>query len=97
MRKGWIIFIVLMLICLVSYSYCSEERTNRKTIRKETIQKKNAIQKNPNDSIDTADIVDLEIPKMKGDIPIIRHLGYEFQYSEKHEQAFWVEIGRAHV
>ena len=90
MRKGWIIFIVLMLICLVSYSYCSKDRANKIVIRKETIQKRNAIQKNPNDSIDTVDIVDLEIPMMKGDIPIIRHLGYEFQYSEKHEQAFWV-------
>ena len=90
MRKGWIIFIVLMLICLVSYSYCSKDRANKIVIRKETIQKRNAIQKNPNDSIDTVDIVDLEIPMMKGDIPIIRHLGYSFQYSEKHEQAFWV-------
>jgi endonuclease G len=27
---------------------------------------------------------------MKGNIPVIKHLGYAFQYSEKHEQAFWV-------
>lgn len=33
---------------------------------------------------------ELEIPLMKGNIPIIKHLGYAFQYSEKHEQAFWV-------
>jgi endonuclease G len=33
---------------------------------------------------------ELELPLMKGNIPIIKHLGYAFQYSEKHEQAFWV-------
>jgi endonuclease G len=33
---------------------------------------------------------DLELPLMKGNIPVIKHLGYAFQYSEKHEQAFWV-------
>ena len=33
---------------------------------------------------------ELELPLMKGNIPVIKHLGYAFQYSEKHEQAFWV-------
>jgi len=33
---------------------------------------------------------DLELPLIKGNIPVIKHLGYAFQYSEKHEQAFWV-------
>ena len=27
---------------------------------------------------------------MKGNLPVIKHAGYAFQYSEKHEQAFWV-------
>ena len=39
---------------------------------------------------DSLNPFDLEIPRMTGNIPVIKHIGYAFQYSEKHEQAFWV-------
>ncbi|MFM7566148.1 MAG: DNA/RNA non-specific endonuclease [Flavobacteriales bacterium] len=38
----------------------------------------------------TSRIQGLEIPKLLGSYPVIRHEGYQLQYSEKHEQAVWV-------
>lgn len=37
-----------------------------------------------------ADIHDLELPRLRKEHQLVRHLGYTLQYNEKHEQADWV-------
>jgi endonuclease G len=81
MKKRWLVILFLGAFVLAAYSFCSIDST--KNSRMERVSS-NAL---PPDSINPDA---LEIPLMKGNIPVIKHLGYAFQYSEKHEQAFWV-------
>jgi endonuclease G len=81
MKKRWLVILFLGAFVLVAYSFCSIDSTNKAKIAQVS---SNAL---PPDSMNPDA---LELPLMKGNIPVIKHLGYAFQYSEKHEQAFWV-------
>ena len=81
MKKRWLVILFLGAFVLAAYSFCSIDSTNNSNIAQVS---SNAL---PPDSMNP-DALDL--PLMKGNIPVIKHLGYAFQYSEKHEQAFWV-------
>lgn len=81
MKKSSLIFIVIVLFILlyVFYKYANE---NIKT-------ESNQITLNQNSPIN-GDISDLEIPFLKSNDTIIKHLGYSLSYNETHEQANWV-------
>ena len=81
MKKRLLLLLCLVAVGIVTYSYCTQENS---TVNKNSSQQRHL------SVFDTLNPRDLEIPKMKGNIPVINHLGYSFQYSEKHEQAFWV-------
>ena len=84
MKTRWILLFCLLAICVVSYSYCSKK--NKHVTKHSPVVKK----KTPPPADTTLNILELEIPSFSVNTPIIKHIGYAFQYSEKHEQAFWV-------
>lgn len=81
MKKRWLVIFFLGAFVLAAYSFCSIDSANNSNIAQVS---SNAL---PPDSMNPDA---LELPLMKGNIPVIKHLGYAFQYSEKHEQAYWV-------
>ena len=81
MKKRWLVILFLGAFVLAAYSFCSIDSTNKSRMERVS---SNAL---PPDSMNPDA---LELPLMKGNISVIKHLGYAFQYSEKHEQAYWV-------
>ena len=78
MKKSYIIFLGALLLMLGSYAFCHK-------INQSSQQTSSVVF--PPDSLNP---LDLEIPFLKSDAPVVRHAGYAFQYAENHEQAYWV-------
>ncbi len=81
MKKRWLVILFLGAFVLAAYSFCSIDSTHNAKMERVSSSVLPPDSMNPDA---------LELPLMKGNIPVIKHLGYAFQYSEKHEQAFWV-------
>ena len=81
---------------LYSVSFCQQQQdsnTNGSPTNHTYETKQTADSDGPTlegNSRDTSYRKGLELPKAIGSTPIIRHEGYQLQYSEKHEQAYWV-------
>lgn len=68
----------------------TQKRHSVLTYRKPETQASDSDDLQSQDARDTTTFQGLEIPKLLTSTPLIRHEGYQLQYSEKHEQAFWV-------
>ncbi|MBM3163998.1 MAG: DNA/RNA non-specific endonuclease [Bacteroidetes bacterium] len=76
---GLLLFVLLIVIFL--YGYGTLEKTEEEKARSVLTV---VI---PPDSLDPSD---LEVPIIHEKTPVIRHKAYSFQYSESHEQAYWI-------
>jgi len=81
MNKRTQLIIFIAIVGILTYGYCSMGKKNVPAIR----ESKEFL--NPPDSLDPLEV---EIPKIAQKLPVIRHLGYAFQYAEAHEQAYWI-------
>jgi endonuclease G len=97
MKKGWL-FLGFVLVAFIAVLYLNGGQSKPSERKPEPITESQGEENNQiTDSEeeipavqDNSHVSGLEIPSYNKKIPIIFHLGYAFQYAEKHEQAYWV-------